>query len=417
VCREARRMPAFPPIDLLSLAVYAALFGAIVAATWARPSSAFVALIATAPFDFSHAAGDTTITFDKVALVAAIVGLGLRRPRIAVPRAIGYAIVAVIVTTAITIVVAEYREPVLRESLKWVQYLLVFAVAATAWHLDPDRDRLRLTTILSVGLVCVLALIQVRTGSSSVISIDGHVYPRIAGPLEGPNQLGAYLGLALPFFAVWALERATIGTLLALALTAAALVLTLSRAGLLCAAIAIGIVVAFAPRASGRAPLAISLGAGIIAALTLLLGTNPEILARFLWFGETENAGGVGNRSILWQAAYAMWERHPVLGVGAGNFELLLPSVGDIGIRTHANSWYLQSLAEGGLPSLFATCGLVWASIATFQRALQRPLCLAAFGASIGFALHSFVDLPVFYPKIAILWFALLGIASEEART
>jgi O-antigen ligase len=410
-------MAVFPPVDLLSVAIYAALAGVIVLATRLRPSSAFVALIATAPFDFSHALGATTITFDKVVLAAAIAGLALRRPRIALPRAIFFSILAIVITTLVTIIVAEYREPVLREMLKWVQYLLVFAVAATAWSLDPDRIRLRLATLITVSLVCLLALAQLRIGSPSVILVANHVYPRITGPIEGPNQLAAYLGLALPFLSIWVLERVTIGSLLAVAVTSAALILTLSRAGLLCAAISVGVVLAFAPQRGGRAPFAIACGAGIIAAVLLLLGLNPEILARFLSLGETGETGAVSNRGVLWRAAYTMWERHPLLGVGAGNFELLLPSVGDTGIRTHANSWYLQSLAEGGLPLLFATCALVWASTATFRRSLQKPLCLAAFAASLGFAIHGFVDLLVFYPKVAIMWFALLGVAAQESQT
>ena len=410
-------MAAFPPVDLLSVAIYAALAGVIVLATRARPSSAFVALIATAPFDFSHALGDTTITFDKVVLVAAIAGLALRRPRVALPRAILLSILAIVIVTLLTIIVAEYREPVLRETLKWVQYLLVFAVAATAWGLDPDRFRLCLATIITVSLVSVLALVQLWIGSPSVILVANHVFPRIAGPIEGPNQLAAYLGLALPFLSIWTLERVTIGSLLAVAIASATLILTLSRSGLLCAAISVGVVLAFAPQRSGRAPLAIAYGAGIIAAVVVLLGLSPEILARFLWFGETGEGGGVSKRSVLWRAAYTMWERHPVLGVGAGNFELLLPRVGDAGIRTHANSWYLQSLAEGGLPLLFATCALVWASTATFRRSLQKPLCLAAFAASLGFAIHGFFDLLVFYPKVAIMWFALLGVAGRESQS
>jgi O-antigen ligase len=407
-------MPVFPPIDTLSLGVYAALAGVIVLATRLRPSNAFVALIATAPFDFSHAVGATTITFDKVALLAAIIGLGLRRPRVAIPRGIALAILAVVVTTFVTIIVAEYRGPVIRETFKWIEYLLIFALAATAWRLDPDEDRLRLATILTVVVVAVLALAQLRIGSPSVIAIAGSVFPRITGPIEGPNQLAAYLGLALPFFTIWAFERVTRMTLLAIALTTATLVLTLSRAGVLCAAVEIAVVFALSTRGA-RATTAIAYASGIAGAAGLLVSWNPEILARFLWFGETADAGGVGKRSILWRAAYRLWEQRPILGVGAGNFELMLPRIGDIGIRTHANSWYLQSLAEGGLPLLLATCGLVWTSIGTFIRTLRKPLCLAAFAASIAFALHGFVDYLVFYPKVAIMWFALLGIAAEEA--
>ena len=54
------------------------------------------------------------------------------------------------------------------------------------------------------------------------------------------------------------------------------------------------------------------------------------------------------------------------LGIGAGNFETSLATVAPAGIRTHANSWYLQSLVEGGVPLLAATLGEAWASIVPF---------------------------------------------------
>lgn len=411
-------MPVFPPVDLLSLAVYGALAGVVVVATRIRPSNAIVALIATAPFDFSHAVGATTITFDKVALLAAIVGLGLRRPRVTIPRAIGISIFFVILATLLTLAVAEYRGAALRETLKWIQYLLIFVVAAAAWQLDPDRRRLQIVVTLTVTVVAVLALAQEFTGSPSGIWFEGHPYPRIAGPLEGPNQLAGYLGIALPFLVVWAFESGSWIMLVPSALAALAVVLTLSRSGIACAIIAVALVFIVHRRANARIPLFIALAASLVIALKVLLGWHEGgVFERFFSLDEVQRSGGVGMRSTLWRAAYTLWGQHPILGVGAGNFELLLPTVGATGLRTHANSWYLQSLVEGGFPLLFATCGLVWASIGSFLRSLRNPLCLAAFAASIVFAIHGFVDYLVFYPKVAIMWFALLGVAAQESQT
>jgi O-antigen ligase len=414
-------VPAFPPVDGLTLCVYAALGAVVALATLYRPSNAVLALVATAPFDYSHAVLTTTITFGKVALVASALGLLLRRPRLeafrrGTPRMLLIAMLAVLAATLLSVTVAFDRLAALRETLKGAEYLAIFGVAAAAWSLDPDRSRLRLALTLTVSAVAVLALAQELTGSPSGIFFGAKAYPRIAGPLEGPNQLAGYLGIALPFLAVWVLDRASPDRLVPIGLCVAALILTLSRAGVAAGVVAVAIVVALYERRERRIALASALAAGAALAACVLAGWHVTgVGARFFSVNESDRAGGVGTRSILWRAAYTLWVRHPILGVGAGNFQLLLPSVGDRGIRTHANSWYLQSLVEGGLPSFFATCGLVWASIAPFARARRDALCLAAFAAGIAFALHGFVDFLVFYPKVAITWFTLLGVASVAA--
>jgi O-antigen ligase len=421
------------PLDPLAAAVYIALAGVVLVATLRRPADAIVALVAAAPFAYTHAVGSTTITFEKVALLAAIIGIALRlaRPersnamRCGVEglrvtwggalRLIGLAILAVLLCTALSIANAHDRGTTLREILKAFEYLLTFGVAAVAWSLDPDVRRLRTTLVLVCAAVCVLALAQEITGAPSGIWFNGKAFPRIAGPLEGPNQLAGYLGTVLPFVVVFALESGAWTTLAVSALGAATLVLTLSRSGVVAGFIALGIVIALRER--HRAATLGALVVGIVASVLVLIGWHVSAVGeRFVSFGEVEEPGGVGTRRILWRAAIELWQTHPLLGVGAGNFELLLPRVAPAGIKTHANSWYLQSLVEGGLPLLAATLALVWASIAPFRRALRNDLCLAAFAASVAFALHGIFDLLIFFPKVAATWFVVLGIAAIEAE-
>jgi O-antigen ligase len=316
--------------------------------------------------------------------------------------------------TGLSLLVAHDRGAAARETLKAAQYLLTFGVAALAWSLDPDRRRLRLALVLTVAAVCVLALAQEFGGAPSGIWYHGKAFPRIAGPLEGPNQLAGYLGIVIPFLAVFSLE-APLWPSAAGALAAAALVLTLSRAGLVAGAIALAIVV-IARRLAIR-PFLAGAGAGILASAGVLVAWHvSDIGSRFVSFSEVERAGGVGTRSILWRAAIALWREHPLLGVGAGNYELDLPAVAPAGVKTHANSWYLQSLVEGGIPLLGATLAEIWASIFPLRNALGNDLCLAAFAASIGFALHGIFDLLVFFPKVAVTWFVMLGVGAIEAR-
>jgi O-antigen ligase len=193
--------------------------------------------------------------------------------------------------------------------------------------------------------------------------------------------------------------------------------LTFSRGGALGAVAAIGAVL-YLYRRHVRGAL-IALGSGVAAGVLVALGWGiaAHSLGIFrLWnFDESSYAGGVGTRSELWKAAIALWRRNPLLGIGAGNFELEIPRTGLSGVRTHANSLYLQSLVEGGIPLLAATVWLVFTSIATFvRRRLESPFVIAAFAASVALALHQVVDFLTFYPKVGGEWWIVLGIGAAE---
>jgi O-antigen ligase len=134
-----------------------------------------------------------------------------------------------------------------------------------------------------------------------------------------------------------------------------------------------------------------------------------------VWNWESNYAGGVGTRPELWRAAIALWKRYPLFGVGAGNFELDLAQAGVYGVRTHANSLYLQALAEGGIPLIVATLWLVYVSIDTFVRErLESPFVAAALAGSIALALHQGVDLLTFYPKVGGEWWIVMALGAAD---
>jgi O-antigen ligase len=159
-----------------------------------------------------------------------------------------------------------------------------------------------------------------------------------------------------------------------------------------------------------------SVAAGVALGALLLLSVGYDLAWRFAApFAEAEAPGAVGRRSQLWGAAWALWKTHPWLGIGAGNFELELKVAGVTGVRTHANSLYLQALAEGGVPLFAATLLTVYASLRTFARGpLREPLVLGALAASIGLALHQIVDLLVFYPKVGEFWWIVLALGAAR---
>jgi O-antigen ligase len=427
---------AAPPLDAVAAFGFACAFAAAAWLTFRRAALGIAALVAAVPFDLPHYLGPTTVTLEKAVLLGVVAGLAARRAdarALLAPaaRTLLAAALVVAAATALTVVHATYRGGVARETLKALEYALAFAavvVAARDARLDADGGDERLVRDAIAGttlLVCALALAQEALRSTSAVFFGSTIVPRIAGPLDGPNQLAAYLGIVLCASAAFALaRRLSLLERLALGVGTSALALTLSRAGIASAIVALALVAFASPRrptlrdvapfAAGlvAALAAFALRAGLaahslagLAALELLVRTN-----------ESDRAGSVGTRSQLWRAALAMWRSQPLLGVGAGNFERDLGAFGLPGIRTHANSLILQSLAEGGLVLTAAALGAVLAPIVRFARGpMREPLVVAALAASVGLALHQLVDLLTFFPKIGIAWWVLAALGAARA--
>uniref|UniRef100_E6Q742 O-antigen ligase-related domain-containing protein n=1 Tax=mine drainage metagenome TaxID=410659 RepID=E6Q742_9ZZZZ len=427
-------IPALGPIWFM---LFVAAFIAITLLARKRPLYGLLALIATAPFGFAHAVAHTTVTLPKVALLAVILGLCAHRTlfarlRAREVRAWLLAFSAVAAATLLSITQATYLAPALRESLKALEALAVFAAAVVASDESEALERLALPVFAAVAtLVALLALLEVIIGAPSGLNIGTIVLPRIAGPLDGPNQLAGFLEIAIAVLVAAQLARPR--RYLAWALTAALLaeILTLSRAGIV---LSVGIValLAFLRPQHLRATIAPLAGAFLLAlffAFVAVLGNivggahvaNALTSMRgLLRLGHPETGtGGVGTRAELWRAAIALWRQHPWLGIGAGNYHLELGRVGLPGVRTQPNSLYLRALVDGGLPLLAATLWLWIGGTVRLARASIRSdaWAAAAFAATAALALHGVIDNLQFYPKVLAWWLLLVAIAGSQRRS
>lgn len=406
-------MYAFP--DALAALCYAAIFTAGALTAMRRPAYAIALLICVQPFALYGNLWITTVTLSKAALLGVICGLCTHRDfwRPLTSRAARALLIAALLLTAATLLTlwhASFYGPVLRETLKNAEYAVLFAAVVCAYRLDPDRSVVRSACIAVAALVALLALSQEFYGATSGLDINGHRMARVAGPLEGPNQLAGYLDVALPLVLALCVDDLTLGAGLTLFLLVLADVLTFSRGGL-AGAFAATAALAWTYRRQILKPLsfmAAGLAGGIVAAG--VPAHSPTAIFR-IW-DNAATSGGVGTRTNLWRAALTLWREHPIFGIGAGNFEL---EVGREvpGVHTHANNIYLQSLVEGGFPLFAATLWLTYVSIASFVRdRLRSPFVAAAFAASIALALHDVVDWLVFYPKVGGPWWILMGLAA-----
>jgi len=416
---EARHVTTYAFPDAFAVMSYSAVFTAGAVLAMRRPAYAIALLIAVQPFAFYGDVWVTTVTLPKAALLGVLLGLATHRGALQPmsspgPKAIFIAGVLLAAATFLTIAHAAYYAPVGRETLKLAEYVLLFVAVVTAYRLDPDPAIVRSACMATAILVAGLALSQEFLGATSRLQINGHQMPRIAGPLEGPNQLAGYFDVAVPLLFALAIDSPSIAIQVTLFVIVLADALTFSRGGALGAAVGVFAVAVTLRRHIAR-PLAF-MAAGLVTGIGAA-GFLAHSFAIFrLWdFSDSSYAGGVGTRPKLWHAAIALWRQHPVFGVGAGNFELEIPLTGLRGVRTHANSLYLQSLVEGGIPLFAATLWLTYVSIATFARdRLRSTFIVAAFAASIALGLHQIVDLLVFYPKVGGWWWIVLALGAAQ---
>ncbi|MHB8147978.1 MAG: O-antigen ligase family protein [Vulcanimicrobiaceae bacterium] len=407
------------PLDPLFGMLFVALFVATALVTMRRASYGLALLLFITPFALYRDAFATTMTLPKVVLAGVIVGLLSYPGAIAYVResdfrriAIALSILAAV--TLLTIVSALHPTPVLRETFKAVEHLALFAAAYIAYRLDPDDRLLFRAFCASVAVVALSALVQEALGAPSALVLGHTVVPRIAGVLEGPNQLGGYMELAIALMGAWAMARPGMLTAMGLVVAGCTAVLTFSRGAAV--GIAIVLLILLLVRRdrwwSAGWPALTGLGLGGCAATGWGLVAHSFDFVRVA--SATDYAGGVGNRPELWRAAWAFFRMHPWLGIGAGNYQLELRRVGVYGVRTHANSWYLQALAEGGIALFSATIAFIVTTIATLRDHLRdaQPWVLGAFAATIALCVHQTVDYLIFYQKVGTPWMLAIGLGA-----
>lgn len=413
------RTPAHTPVDALSALVFLACAVAVGLLTRRRPALGVAALLLLAPFDFARYAGPTTVTTLKAGLIGMFVALAFSRFdltafRTAPVRAVLIAFAATLLAAALSALHAQHLGDVLREGLKDGEYLLLLVGALIAFATDPDDRPLWLTLEVAVLLVSLSALAEYLTGARSGIMLHGHSAPRIAGALEGPNQLAGYFDVTVPVLVARALVHRDRFLTVVIAIAAVTDLLTISRSGII--GVALGVILVLLilrpfDSIAWRFAAAVALVLGIGTAAAMWAGVPAGY---FSLDPQTSSGDHLANRAQLWRAAIALWQTSPVVGVGAGNYELDLREVGLFDVRTHANSVYLQSLAEEGVVGLVALLGLFVTVIVTLARSVRRPLVVGVLGATIALAAHQIFDDLFFFPKVASVYWLLVGVALAE---
>ena len=411
------------PLDPWSALGFVAVIAASAYLAFRRSPIILAVLAFAVPFAGYRDIGSTTLTVEKCLAFGTAVGLLLSGvpvlPKTAAARRVFLVGCLLLAAVAISGWHAVFPMHTAREFFKQAEYLVLLWCAATLMEQTLQGERALLTgAVAGTAIVATLGLLQgIFGGAPSGIWINGHPVPRVAGTLEGPNQLAGFLEAALPL--IW-IAPLIIGRMPLLysyvcAVSCGSLVLTQSRAGILVAALTYGVLLKINSKIARASVIPTIVGSlcGFLVIVGWLIFWAHASLAdidRLLRFTSLQPPGGVGTRAQLWHAAVMLFRSHPLTGVGAGNYELLLPRVGLSGVQTQANSLYLQTLAEQGVVGFVML--LVFAFVAlreTFRLRLRSPLALAAFLAFVSLLAHQLVDDLFFFPKAASLAWLLLG--------
>jgi putative inorganic carbon (hco3(-)) transporter len=286
------------------------------------------------------------------------------------------------------------------------------------------ENRRQATILLAVVLIG--GVIEAAVGATQFVlrigppsfEIMGRFF-RAHGTFGQPNPFGGYLEMVLPLALalvaglarprwLWLLAVAT------LAATAAALAMSFSRGAWL--GLAVGLAAMMV--AAGPRTLAAVVLAGLVGALVALLGSfevlpawaSERLQGATRFFGvfdvrqerpDAEN-WGIVERMAHWQAAYEMWLARPWLGMGIGQYAEAYPDYMLPGWRDplgHAHNYYLNVLAEVGVPGLAAFLVMVasWFAVAA-QRVrgattpLGRATAIGVLGVLAAVGTHNLFD-------------------------
>jgi O-antigen ligase len=228
-------------------------------------------------------------------------------------------------------------------------------------------------------------------------------------PLGYANALGILCALALVVLVGLGVPTRGRARAVAVAACAAVLVtalaLTQSRASW--AAAAAGLAVAAAVRGRRRA-LAVA-----FASLAGLALASASILTAFTVPARLQARGD------YWHVAWRAAGERPLLGWGAGAFDLVWGAFGDLAHwrgALDAHSLYLETLAELGVVGVVLLASFLVPVVAAFRASAPSRVTAAALGGSTAFLFHAGLDWDWEMPAVTVAGLVCLAAAASAGR-
>lgn len=328
------------------------------------------------------------------------------------------ALAAYLVVVCLSMLVAADRVAALKEIIKWSEVVALVALSAsylrTAW-------RVRVVVWATISAATAEALL----GYAQWVMATGQAGPggenlRVYGTFAQPNPYGGFinfgllLALALALFGRDFRERYLAAGAGVLLLGAQAL--AGSRGALLGLLVALIVMVTIGWRRERLAAITAAVSISLIA-IGWLTNLVPEriqqaVLEQLRVSDALNGTLTSANFSTVerlshWIAGLRMLVAHPILGVGAGNYDA---AYGDYALPDwpdalgHAHNYYINAAAETGILGLIAFLALTAATLylgwyvarhtglAGALPGSQRAIALGLFGALLALAVHNLTD-------------------------
>jgi O-antigen ligase len=331
------------------------------------------------------------------------------------------------------------------------------ALAASLTALEPSNAVTKLFLVLSAAAI-FFAVLQVCTDRDSLLVVacgavlglliaalqgieeryhgggggigfvsSGHFVARVQGSFGHPNQYGGFLAFLIPVAALLALSSAVPRWMRIVAATAVvlglpALVFSYARGAILALAIAALV------WAGLRRPK-IAVIAALAAIAVGILFTPTALRQRF---NPQRGQQDVPLRADIWGGAVDIYTRHPLLGVGLGNFSVAYASLPStlanasqrrllnqhgLIVPPNAQNLYLGVLAEEGIVGLavltllgIVAARIVWLGIRVRDGA-GRAVAIGLGASLIVLAIHGIFEVMLF-SELAFPLFGLLAVVA-----
>jgi len=410
----------------------AVVAGAFMVAAFLRPVVGLIGAALATPLEAVNLplASGALSPAEAALVVVALAWLAralLRPESVAKPALRDLPVAVLLLAVAAGLVFAAEPAPVLRVTVLWTLFSLVYLQAQSLTLAEIRAVTIAL--VVGAGLLGGIgALSFVQSGGTELLGGGSTVSgARAAGTFADPNYYAALLALALlPGVALLLAEtKRNLWLLAPLAAGIGGLLFSLSRGGIL--GFAAGLLLLLAWRRARYVALAIL---AVVAALTL---TNANPLVESEYFGSVEDRVSTirhptreSTRPLIWATAIEVTQEHPFFGVGVNQFqrESARRSLFERGqTLENAHSVPLSLAAETGLIGLVAFSVFLAQLAARGMRAarartaLERGIGLGISAALLAFVIQGMTITQIRVPVVTGTFFLLAGILTNLSDT